>query len=309
MNKDVIIIDDSPTIGIRLSEFLKKSGYHNVKIAQNGKSGIALFKEFIKNEKQPIVFLDHKLPDTNAKSIMTQILEIKPDTRIIIETASNKNEDDVKDVIRFGAYMYIQKPIHFEELKEIITVLEEEESILNESSSSQESEEDGYKLIDRQFNLYKRASISRLSEQSKLSEDDVSTYVKKLESAGNVVALSNLSEICCNSCGSLDLSQIFQCPSCKNLKLKQGKLINHIDCGNSSLEEEYKDNKCPKCQKDLKALGVDYHKNDNYYVCVDCGDKFPRIEIKHLCLKCNNIITAENRRWKQSMEYKLVVRN
>lgn len=311
MKNDVIIIEDSPTIGMRLSEFLKESGYQNIQTALDGKSGIKLFKEFIKNKKQPIVFLDFKLPDMNAKSIMAQILEIKPDARIIIETASDESEEDIKEVIRRGAYMYLQKPIRVEELKSIMTVLEEEEAIFckNPSSEQKDDTKKAYQEIDLQFNTYKRASVNKLSECSLMKEEDVLSYLKKLELDGKIIPLDEIREISCNSCGSFNLTPVLYCPSCNSSKLKKGKLIKHFDCGNSFLEEEYKDDKCPKCKKELKALGLDYHKYDNYYVCINCGGKFPHIEIKFVCLKCDNTFTIENGKWKLSMEYRLAVRN
>ena len=54
---------------------------------------------------------------------MSQILTIKPDTKIIIETASSKDEEIIKEIIAMCAYDYIQKPIHFDEIKKIIEIL------------------------------------------------------------------------------------------------------------------------------------------------------------------------------------------
>ena len=40
---------------------------------------------------------------------MSQLLTIKPDTKIIIETANSKDEDVIKEVIGLGAYHYHTK--------------------------------------------------------------------------------------------------------------------------------------------------------------------------------------------------------
>ncbi|MCH7648993.1 MAG: response regulator, partial [Thaumarchaeota archaeon] len=234
------------------------------------------------------------------------MLEMQPDARVILETASSKTEDSIKELIRLGVYHYLEKPIRFESLKNIITILEEEESILSEEPSKISREDEGHKIIDHQFNTYKRASIARLSDQSQLSQDVVSTYIKKLESAGNIVALDNIREISCNSCVSLKLAQLFQCPSCKVSKFEQIKLIEHFDCGNFSEDSTYVDDKCPKCKKQIKALGVDYRIMSNRYVCKNCGDIFQDVYTTFLCLKCNNIFKMDDGRWKESMEYKLI---
>ncbi len=105
---------------------------------------------------------------------MSQILTIKPDTKVIIETANSKDEDIIKEVIGLGAYHYIQKPIHFNDIKEIIEILEED-TIPDPDS---ENIDDSYKLVDRYFNTYKRVSIARLLEQSQLSENNLFNHVK-----------------------------------------------------------------------------------------------------------------------------------
>jgi len=302
----VLIIEDSTAVCMLLTEYVKKLGYDDVKTTTTGHAGVSLFKEIIENKITPLIFLDYNLPDSNAKSIMSQILTIKPNTKIIIETANSKDEDSIKEVIGLGAYHYIQKPLHFNEIKKIITMFEEEESILDGSfSQKSKGRIDGYKIIDSFLSNYKRASISRLSEQSQLSEDDVLTYVKTIESAGNVVALNNIREICCNSCGSLSLAQIFQCPSCENSKFEQTKLIEHFDCGNVSEGSKYVDEKCPKCKKEIKALGVDYKILPNHYLCNKCEALFPELTTIYQCLKCEHRFNLSDANWKESPLYKV----
>ena len=307
-NDIVLIIEDSPAIGMLLTEFMKKLGYSDVKTAETGETGITVFKELVENQTPPLVFLDYNLPDSTAKSIMSQILTIKPDTKVIIETANSKDEDIIKEVIGLGAYHYIQKPIHFNDIKEIISILEEDTIFDNDSTSkSSEVIDDGYKLVDRYFNTYKRVSIARLLEQSQLSKTNLSTYVEKLESSKNISKMDIIRELSCNSCGSLRLAQIFQCPSCKNSNFEQTKLIEHFDCGNFSEESTYDDdNKCPKCNKQIKALGVDYRVLNNRYRCKNCNDVFQEVHTEFLCLKCSNSFMLDDGDWKESLEYKLI---
>ena len=103
------------------------------------------------------------------------------------------------------------------------------------------------------------------------------------------------------------MAQIFQCPSCKNSNFEQTKLIEHFDCGNFSEESTYDDdNKCPKCNKQIKALGVDYRILNNRYKCKNCGDIFQDVHTEFLCLKCNNFSVLDDGHWKESIEYKLI---
>jgi len=184
--------------------------------------------------------------------------------------------------------------------------LEEEELILNESESQKSEEDTVYKPIDHQLATYKRASKARLLDQSQLSESKVDAYIKKLLSAGNIVELHNIRELSCNSCNSLKLAQLYQCPNCKESIFEQTKLIEHFDCGNFSEESTYENDKCPKCKKQIKALGVDYRILTNRYVCKNCGEVFQDIYTSFFCFKCNNSFKIDDGKWKESMEYKLV---
>ena len=104
----------------------------------------------------------------------------------------------------------------------------------------------------------------------------------------------------------MKLAQLFQCPSCQSSKFEQIKLIEHFDCGNFSEDSKYVDDKCPKCKKQLKALGVDYRILSNRYSCQDCNDIFQDIYVLSVCLKCDNSFSLDEAKWKESLEYKLV---
>ena len=112
--------------------------------------------------------------------------------------------------------------------------------------------------------------------------------------------------MCCTSCGNYKLSQLCQCPLCKNSIFEQTKLIEHFDCGNFSQDSTYVDDKCPKCKKQIKALCVDYRIMSNRYVCKNCSDVFQDVFTEYLCLKCNNTFKMDDGKWKESMEYKLI---
>ena len=97
-DKEVLIIEDSPAVGIILKEFLGKLGLKKIHHCQNGKTGIESFKNIIDCGVVPLVFLDYNLPDMTALSIMTQMLNLRPDVKVIIETAREKSEEQIKDV-------------------------------------------------------------------------------------------------------------------------------------------------------------------------------------------------------------------
>jgi len=79
-------------------------------------------------------------------NLAVNYIKVKPDVKVIIETALERNEKSIKEVIAVGAYQYISKPIRFENIKEIIQIIEKEQSLL-EKKDENISEEVVHKII------------------------------------------------------------------------------------------------------------------------------------------------------------------
>ncbi|TRZ81127.1 MAG: response regulator [Nitrosopumilales archaeon] len=297
---DVLIIEDSMAITILLRDFLKKLGYDNVESCTNGKTGIRVFSDLESAGKKPIVLLDFHLPDMDANKIMESIFNIRPDAKIILETADSKSDEQIKNALRGGAYLYIEKPIRFENLKNVFETLEQEGIIL-EGKPFNELER-----IKSHLKSFSRISLARLSEYSDTENELLQKYLSQLENEKIVMKISDMKEISCNQCNSLRIFPNFFCPACKSNNFVQGKLIEHFKCGNVSVEDSYKENKCPKCHKEIKILGVDYKSMDNYYICKDCGDKFPELSQDYVCVRCSNRFPLEKTKWISSPGYKIV---
>ncbi len=297
---NVLIIEDSVATTILLRDFLKKLGYEDVETCNNGKTGIKLFSDLENAGKDPVVLLDFHLPDMDANEVMAQIFDIRPDAKIILETADSKSDEPIKNALRSGAYLYIEKPIRYENLKNIFETLEKERFILEEKLS------DTANTILLYLKSIQNASSARIAEYVGMESGFVQSYLSQLERENMVIKISDVKEVSCIKCNSVQISQQFFCPSCGHSNFIQGKLIEHFKCGNVSIEGSYKENKCPKCKKEIKILGVDYKTMDNYYTCNDCGNKFSEPYQNYLCTKCNNKFQLENARWITSTGYKLV---
>jgi response regulator of citrate/malate metabolism len=297
---DVLIIEDSMAITILLRDFLKKLGYDNVESCSNGNTGIRVFSDLESAGKRPIVLLDFHLPDMNANEVMARIFDIRPDAKIILETADSKSDEQIKDALRGGAYLYIEKPIRFENLKNVFETLEQERTILEEKPS------DDLERISTHLKSASRMSFARLSEYSGTENDLLKKSLLQLENEKFIMKISDIKEVSCNQCGSLRILPNFFCPACKSTNFIQGKLIEHFKCGNVSIAESYDNNICPKCRKEIKILGVDYKTIENYYICNDCGDKFPEPSQDYICVKCSNRFPLEKAKWISSPGYKTI---
>lgn len=292
--RDILIIEDSPAVGILLKDFLSRMGFKKIRHCQNGKAGIEAFKEITETGTVPLVFLDYNLPDMNALSIITQLLNMKPDVKVIIETAREKTEDSIKDVIAQGAYQYLAKPIRLEKIKEIIETLKTEESIITRET------------FDSVVNLLSGAtqfSLLRLSQYLNKADKDIAPIINQLVSDKKVIQINMIKEIACPKCNNVRVAQMFHCPKCRGTDFKQEKIVEHYKCGNVSTESSYKDDKCPKCHQTIKVFGVDYRTQDNFYACNECKEIFAEILTDYLCLKCNEKFTLEHAKLLSSNGY------
>src|SRR3990172_3765146 len=196
--KSIVIIEDSLAVATLIRDFLKKLGYQNVHICDSGRTGIQVFEELTKSGKLPIVILDYRLPDMNADAVMSEIFAIRPDAKVIIESAN-------------------EKTIRFENLKSTMQILEEEDRILENKPPETQ------KQIGSLLNSSIQISLARISEYCNMKKEDVLEHLKKLELDGKVVCLEDIKEISCSMCGSVKIGQIFHCPSCNSSNFKHGK--------------------------------------------------------------------------------------
>ncbi len=284
--KDVLIIEDSQAVGILLKEFLNKLGIKKIHYCPNGETGIKTFKDIVNSDRVPLVFLDYNLPDMTGYSIMTQMLDMKPDVKVIIESALDRTEGLIKDVIAHGAYQYLAKPIRLENLREVIETLKIEEEQLSDDDTGMALE----KLISGSTQM----SLLRIMQYLNKPESEILQHLKRMITDKKIIQLDDIKEVACPRCSSVRVAQTFHCPKCKGTNFKQDKLIEHYKCGNVSSASSYVEDKCPKCHKLIETFGLDYRVQDNLYTCNDCGEVFSEILTNYLCLKCNDRFTLEH---------------
>ncbi|MDX1596873.1 MAG: response regulator [Nitrosopumilaceae archaeon] len=311
---DILIVEDSPAVTMLLKGFLEKIGYDKIHACSTGESALQTFRDLNSEKKIPVVLLDFRLPDMDADTLLSEFLKLNSNARIILETATDEDDPGVKNLIRKGAYEYIQKPIRFEKLKEIFETLEKEQQFFEKESKQIEelekaTEQATNKIkeqIDFLFKTHNQISLLMIQDVLGFSDEEIENHIKSLEEQKQIVKLQDKKEIACNQCGSVKKSQIFFCPSCKSSNFKLAKIIEHHPCGNIAEEKEYTDDKCPSCGEELKALGVDYRIMKNHYICNNCKEVFAKISTHYLCLNCENRFTLEEANWKTSPVYKSV---
>lgn len=93
----------------------------------------------------------------------------------------------------------------------------------------------------------------------------------------------------CGGCGSAFLNFRETCPDCHGTNLRLEDLIHHFRCAHVAPMEDFQRQgglRCPKCEHELRQIGVDYDKPSSVYVCMDCGHTTQDPETGTLCYHC-----------------------
>ena len=114
MSLNISIVDDEELVQWTLKEALDSEGY-NVDTFDKGKDFISSFKE----KGADIVFLDVRLPDCNGLDLISEILNIDPESIVVVMTAYGDVETAVT-AMKKGAYDYLTKPYTIDEVKSLI---------------------------------------------------------------------------------------------------------------------------------------------------------------------------------------------
>ncbi|MDH5570068.1 MAG: hypothetical protein OEX98_09815 [Nitrosopumilus sp.] len=67
--------------------------------------------------------------DKNIKDVIRDLLNVDSGANIIVETASDRSEQIIKDLFNLGVFSLISKPIRFDDVKELMKTLESEHKI------------------------------------------------------------------------------------------------------------------------------------------------------------------------------------
>ena len=112
----VLIVEDEEENSKLLMKLLKPAGFL-VEIAENGKRGIELFKNWLPN----IVLMDLRMPEMDGYQATKKIKSLKEGkTTSIIAISANVFEEDRSKAIAAGCNDFLGKPFREEELFEVI---------------------------------------------------------------------------------------------------------------------------------------------------------------------------------------------
>ncbi len=110
MSKQILIIEDEPTLSRLLSYNLSNEGYET-KLADDGSLGLQAASEGTFD----LIILDIMLPGLNGFEVLSKLRQAGNKTPVLILTARNAEEEIVQG-LRYGADDYMTKPFGVAEL-------------------------------------------------------------------------------------------------------------------------------------------------------------------------------------------------
>ncbi|WP_456384963.1 TackOD1 domain-containing metal-binding protein [Desulfolithobacter sp.] len=129
------------------------------------------------------------------------------------------------------------------------------------------------------------------------SDDGILETLEYLEAQRLLSGIFVRSSFSCTHCGCAFLNFFETCPDCGSSDLFIDELIHHFRCAYVGELSEYRQGSeliCPKCDKTLNHIGVDYDKTSIVYHCNQCGNIFQEAGIMTSCYNCHRETEPDN---------------
>lgn len=292
--KRILIIDDEIDVLEPLCDVLQSEGYL-IETAKTGKEALAKAQNLFFN----VALIDMNLPDMLGTEVL-QILKNKYPSMIKIIITGNATLQNAIEAANLGISAYILKPIDVENVDATIKKL-----LMNFELPASLRKPQIMSLLKAikvgtvtkfvpSFSYEKGIFYPDLEKFDPTSDIDYHVF-EEIEKYGILRREFYDSGLACPSCGSLKVSIKFRCPSCGSTDIDKGEAIEHLYCGHIDKYGEFARGEkmiCPKCRRELKALGVDYRKKGLFFKCGICPNIMPMPIYNYTCGGCGESSTA-----------------
>ena len=102
----------------------------------------------------------------------------------------------------------------------------------------------------------------------------------------------------CPTCNFHTLNFREVCPKCRSLEIEIESIYHHFSCGYVGPADDFRDPvkdemHCPKCDKVLRHIGLDYEKPSDTFICRECQFIFTEPEVEFKCFYCDIVAPAD----------------
>ena len=101
----------------------------------------------------------------------------------------------------------------------------------------------------------------------------------------------------CGHCESAFLNFKETCSQCNSEDIQSDDIIHHFKCAHTGELSDFRNGDeliCPKCERTLQHIGVDYDKPSIIFNCNQCSHSFQEPEIQATCFNCGRTSSPEN---------------
>lgn len=311
MKLKTLIIDDDPLITILLKKMVQEHDSLELSAtAENGESAIKLLKA----TEIDLVFLDIYMPDMTGFEVLDQI-ERQESTQIIIVSGSDSHGIEA---FEYGVTDYLVKPFSKERFNSAVAKVISKSK--KRSSSSNEMSKLNEKIVQYIHSRgifeytpfpFREAKLGYIypmltSNLDFKKESQALDVLDAAEKEGYLTSSFMDSFYCCNNCKSNYLLIRESCPKCGSTSLSAEEQVHHFACGYvGPISDFYKKNsktllnqsnslECPKCNKILQHIGVDYDKPSTMFNCSSCKNRFQNPVVLAKCTDCQTNTPVEN---------------
>jgi DNA-binding NtrC family response regulator len=118
---DILIVDDEIKFAAMLAKRIELRGCSS-KVCHDGRSALQWIKD--RHNHVSLILLDLRLPDLYGTEVLAGIKQLYPFLPVIILTGHG-TEQDRQQCEQLGAYRFIHKPLHIDELMTILETVRE----------------------------------------------------------------------------------------------------------------------------------------------------------------------------------------
>lgn len=112
----LLIVDDSSIMRRTIESHIKNINVEIIGMAGNGKDALAIIAE----KKPDVVTLDITMPEMDGLSCLDKIMEIAPQTKVIVITALADKMTGLTALDK-GAQSFLRKPVTGDNLREVFS--------------------------------------------------------------------------------------------------------------------------------------------------------------------------------------------
>lgn len=139
-NRRILVVDDEPQVLSFLADLFSSDGWQTY-TAPSGSAGI----ELLERERFDVILTDLKMPGADGIEVLRTAKTIQSDAEVILMTAYS-SVDSAIEAMRAGAFHYLLKPFHAEEVLHLAAKACSQRQLKRENQFLKAASRSGYQL-------------------------------------------------------------------------------------------------------------------------------------------------------------------